>query len=81
MKKNPSLIKLVLVVYFRKFELPSKLMGEHNKENIGAAVAVAKIVGVKKRRIGAGEARHAEDVVQDGRGAEYAGLGAGGWGD
>ena len=39
------------VVYFRKFELPSKLMGEHNKENIGAAVAVAKIVGVKNDKI------------------------------
>ncbi len=35
------------IIYFGKSELPSKLIGEHNKENIAAAVAVAKIVGVK----------------------------------
>ena len=35
------------IIYFKKSELPSKLIGEHNKENIAAAVAVAKIVGVK----------------------------------
>ena len=34
-------------VYFKKSDLPSKLIGEHNKENIAAAVEVAKIVGVK----------------------------------
>jgi len=35
------------VTYFKKSELPSKLIGEHNKENIAAAVAVAEIAGVK----------------------------------
>jgi UDP-N-acetylmuramoylalanine--D-glutamate ligase len=35
------------VIYFTKLELPSKLVGEHNQENIAAAVEVAKIVGIK----------------------------------
>jgi UDP-N-acetylmuramoylalanine--D-glutamate ligase len=34
-------------IFFTKSELPSKLIGEHNKENIAAAVAVAKVVGIK----------------------------------
>ncbi|MFH1582882.1 MAG: UDP-N-acetylmuramoyl-L-alanine--D-glutamate ligase [Candidatus Falkowbacteria bacterium] len=34
-------------IYFKKSELPSKLIGEHNKENIAAAVEMAKIVGIK----------------------------------
>jgi len=38
-------------VYFKKSDLPSKLIGEHNKENIAAAVEVAKIVGVKEEII------------------------------
>ncbi|PIT94928.1 UDP-N-acetylmuramoyl-L-alanine--D-glutamate ligase [Candidatus Falkowbacteria bacterium CG_4_9_14_3_um_filter_38_19] len=38
-------------IYFGKSELPSKLIGEHNQENIAAAVAVAKIVGVKQEII------------------------------
>jgi len=37
--------------YFKKSELQSKLIGEHNKENIAAAVEVAKIVGVKQGAI------------------------------
>ena len=35
------------IIYFNKSDLPSKLIGEHNKENVAAAVEVAKIVGVK----------------------------------
>jgi UDP-N-acetylmuramoylalanine--D-glutamate ligase len=35
------------ILFFFKFDLPSKLVGEHNQENIGAASAVAKIAGVK----------------------------------
>jgi UDP-N-acetylmuramoylalanine--D-glutamate ligase len=35
------------IIYFNKSDLPSKLVGEHNKENIAAAVEVAKIVGVR----------------------------------
>lgn len=39
------------IVYFSKSDLPSRLIGEHNKENIAAAVAAAKIVGVKSANI------------------------------
>jgi UDP-N-acetylmuramoylalanine--D-glutamate ligase len=35
------------VVFYGKSELPSKLTGEHNKENIAAAVEVAKILKIK----------------------------------
>ncbi len=35
-------------IFFTKSELPSNLIGEHNKENIAAAVEVAKIVGIKE---------------------------------
>ncbi|MEI6597042.1 MAG: UDP-N-acetylmuramoyl-L-alanine--D-glutamate ligase [bacterium] len=38
-------------IYFKKSELKSRLIGEHNKENIAAAVEVAKIVGVKQEII------------------------------
>ncbi len=34
-------------IYFTKFDLPSKLVGEHNKENVAAAVKVAKVIGIK----------------------------------
>lgn len=36
------------IVYFIKSDLPSKLIGEHNKENVAAAAEVAKIIGIKK---------------------------------
>lgn len=39
------------VVYFKKSELPSQLVGEHNKENIAAAVEAAKIIGIKNEVI------------------------------
>jgi|WetSurMetagenome_2_1015567.scaffolds.fasta_scaffold03531_10 UDP-N-acetylmuramoylalanine--D-glutamate ligase len=35
------------VIFYRKSELISNLIGEHNKENIAAAVAVAKILKIK----------------------------------
>jgi UDP-N-acetylmuramoylalanine--D-glutamate ligase len=35
------------IIYYGKSELPSNLIGEHNKENIAAAVAVAKILKIK----------------------------------
>lgn len=38
-------------IYFKKSELLSKLAGEHNKENIGAAIEAVKIVGVKNEVI------------------------------
>lgn len=36
------------MIYFNKSSLESKLVGEHNKENIAAAVAVAKILKIDK---------------------------------
>ena len=42
-----SKLKISKIIYFDKSDLPSKLLGEHNKENIAAAVAVAKIVRIK----------------------------------
>ncbi|MBU4332130.1 UDP-N-acetylmuramoyl-L-alanine--D-glutamate ligase [Patescibacteria group bacterium] len=39
------------VVYFKKSELKSNLIGEHNKENIAAAVEVAKLAGVSQMDI------------------------------
>jgi len=35
-------------IYFTKSNLESKLVGEHNKENIAAAMQVAKIAGIKE---------------------------------
>ncbi len=51
------------VILFNKSKLPSKLVGEHNKENIAAAVEVAKIVGVKKSAI--------EKAVKNFKGLEH----------
>ncbi|MFH1232419.1 MAG: Mur ligase family protein, partial [Patescibacteria group bacterium] len=39
------------IIYFEKSELQSKLIGEHNKENIMAAVEVAKIIKIKQEVI------------------------------
>ncbi|MFH1838389.1 MAG: UDP-N-acetylmuramoyl-L-alanine--D-glutamate ligase [Candidatus Kuenenbacteria bacterium] len=39
------------IIYFKKSELPSKLIGEHNKENIAAAIEVAKIIKIKQKII------------------------------
>ncbi|MEA2065402.1 MAG: UDP-N-acetylmuramoyl-L-alanine--D-glutamate ligase [Patescibacteria group bacterium] len=39
------------IIYFNKSKLPSRLIGEHNKENIAAAVEVAKIIKIKKNII------------------------------
>ena len=36
------------IIYFTKSTLISKLVGEHNKENVAAAVEVAKVVRVKR---------------------------------
>ena len=41
------------IKFFGKSNLKSKLVGEHNKENIAAAVEVAKLVGVKEKTIAA----------------------------
>jgi UDP-N-acetylmuramoylalanine--D-glutamate ligase len=39
------------IIYFGKSDLPSKLIGEHNKENVAAAVEAAKIIGIKNEII------------------------------
>jgi len=39
------------IIYFTKSDLPSKLVGEYNKENIAAAVAAAKLIGVGQNTI------------------------------
>ncbi|MBI4653129.1 UDP-N-acetylmuramoyl-L-alanine--D-glutamate ligase [Candidatus Kuenenbacteria bacterium] len=39
------------IIYFKKSELPSRLIGEHNKENIAAAIEVAKIIKIKQNII------------------------------
>lgn len=39
------------IIVYGKSELPSNLIGEHNKENIAAAVEVAKILKIKKEVI------------------------------
>ena len=63
-------------VYFKKSELPSKLIGEHNKENIAAAVEVAKIVGIKSETIKKAVANfkgleHRLEFVKEIKGVKY----------
>ncbi len=63
-------------INFKKSELPSKLIGDHNKENIAAAVEVAKIVGVRPRLIARGVAgfkglEHRLELVRELYGVKY----------
>lgn len=51
---NESLKKLVdkeklkgKIIYFNESDLPSKLTGDYNKQNVGAAVEVAKLLKIK----------------------------------
>ncbi|MDI3496026.1 MAG: UDP-N-acetylmuramoylalanine--D-glutamate ligase [Patescibacteria group bacterium] len=46
-KKLEKSIKNKKIIYFSTTELPSKLMGDYNKENIAAAVAVARLLKIK----------------------------------
>jgi len=39
------------IIFYKKLELTSNLIGEHNKENIAAAVEVAKILKIKEEVI------------------------------
>ncbi len=64
------------IVYFKKSELPSKLVGEHNKENVAAAIEVAKIIGVKQEFIEKAVANfkglpHRLELVRELNGVEY----------
>lgn len=51
------------VIYFSKSDLASKLVGEHNKENIAAAVEVARILKIKDKTI--------EKAIKKFRGLEH----------
>ncbi len=65
-KLEPYLNKIIFrtkILFFEKSNLESKLIGEHNKENIGAAVQVAKILRVKNSVI--------EKAVRDFDGLEH----------
>lgn len=64
------------LIYFKKSDLPSKLIGEHNKENIAAAVEVAKIAGVgdaviKKAVAGFKGLEHRLEFVKEINGVKY----------
>jgi len=63
-------------INFKKSELPSRLIGEHNKENVAAAVEVAKIVGVKPAVIKKAVANfkgleHRLELVRELKGVKY----------
>jgi len=63
-------------IYFKRSELPSKLIGEHNKENVAAAVEVAKIVKVKPEIIKKAVANfkgleHRLEFVKEIKGVKY----------
>ncbi|MFH1427207.1 MAG: UDP-N-acetylmuramoyl-L-alanine--D-glutamate ligase [Patescibacteria group bacterium] len=47
--QNSSLRKKI--IYFTKSELPNKLISDYNKENVAAAVEVAKLLNVKQNTI------------------------------
>ncbi|MBU1991541.1 UDP-N-acetylmuramoyl-L-alanine--D-glutamate ligase, partial [Patescibacteria group bacterium] len=64
------------IIYFEKSELQSKLIGEHNKENIMAAVEVAKIIKIKQEVIKKAVANfkglpHRIELVKNARGVKY----------
>ncbi|MFH0923879.1 MAG: UDP-N-acetylmuramoyl-L-alanine--D-glutamate ligase [Candidatus Falkowbacteria bacterium] len=64
------------IIYFDKFEMQSKLIGEHNKENIAAAVEVAKLVGIKqsiiKKAVAGFEGlEHRLELARDVNGIKY----------
>lgn len=48
LKAKLKKIKLAKQLYFTKSTLPSGLVGEHNQENIAAAVVVAELVGINQ---------------------------------
>lgn len=51
------------VIYFSKADLKSKLIGEHNKENIDAALETAKLLRIKKTVV--------DDAVKNFQGLEH----------
>jgi UDP-N-acetylmuramoylalanine--D-glutamate ligase len=77
MEKKIRNVKLpARIKYFSKSNLPSRLVGEHNKENIAAAIEVAKIVGVNEEAVIAAiksfdGLEHRIEPVGDFKGAAY----------
>lgn len=64
------------IIYFGKSDLPSKLIGEHNKENIAAAVEVAKLLNLKKEAVAKavvkfGGLEHRIEFVREVGGVKY----------
>ncbi|MFH1412703.1 MAG: UDP-N-acetylmuramoyl-L-alanine--D-glutamate ligase [bacterium] len=64
------------LIYFDKSNLQSQLPGEHNKENIAAAAAVAKIAGIKQSNIKKAVAEfkgleHRLQMIKDFQGVKY----------
>jgi len=64
------------IIYFSKSNLSSQLLGEHNKENIAAAVAVARSAGVKEKSMTKAVARfkgleHRLEFVKKTNGVSY----------
>jgi len=64
------------IIYFKKSELLSKLIGEHNKENIAAAIEVAKIIKIKQEIIKKAVANfkgleHRIELVKEYQGVKY----------
>ncbi len=64
------------VIYFTKSALPSGLVGAHNQENVAAAEAVAKIVGIKPSIIAKAVKNfkgleHRLEFVREVRGVKY----------
>jgi len=63
-------------IYFNKSEMSSKLIGEHNKENIAAAIEVAKLAGINSSAIEKAVARfngleHRIEFVKEVCGVKY----------
>ena len=63
-------------VYFTKSALPSRLPGEHNKENIAAAETVARLMNIKPASIAKAVANfrgleHRLEIVREVKGVKY----------
>lgn len=64
------------IVYFDKSDLPSNLVGEHNKENIAAAILATQRAGIKEKDIAKAVKsfeglEHRIELVKDIRGVKY----------
>jgi len=77
LKKRVGTIKLGgKIIYFSKSNLKSKLSGDYNQENVGAAVAVAKILKIKPKTYQVAIANfsnleHRLELVKESNGIRY----------